>query len=71
MSTYHKLKDMKIGPFGVQKRIQDNGYVIDIPAYMRISSTFNLADLDEYFSLDELYLSTSNSRMSFISSGGD
>ena len=62
---------MKIGPFGVQKRIHDNAYVIDLPAHMRISSNFNLAELDEYFLLDELYLSTSNSRMSFISSGGD
>ena len=49
IGTYNKLKDKKIGPFRVLKKIGDKAYKIDLLANMNISNTFNIANIFEYF----------------------
>jgi hypothetical protein len=56
-----KLRNKKYGPCKILKKINDNAYVVDLLEDLAISSTFNVADIFEYFPQTE---SEFNSRMS-------
>nr|GEW03807.1 hypothetical protein [Tanacetum cinerariifolium] len=45
---FGKLKPRGDGPFRVLKKINDNAYKIELPAYFNVSVTFNVADLLPY-----------------------
>jgi hypothetical protein len=59
--AFGKLINKKYGPCKILKKINYNAYVVDPPEDFAISSTFNVADIFEYFPLEDLKL---NSRMS-------
>ena len=65
-STSRKLRNKKYDSCKVLKKINDNAYVIDLPMKIAISSTFNVVDVFEYFSSEELEL---NSRTSSFEEG--
>jgi hypothetical protein len=58
-----KLRQRKYGPFSILRRINDNAYMIDLLAEIRISNSFNVADLTLYNPEEALY--EDNSRSSF------
>jgi hypothetical protein len=48
-----KLMPRAAGPFKVLTKINDNAYVLDLPAELGVSTSFNVADLKPYVGEDE------------------
>ena len=62
---HSKLQQRKYGPYQIVKKINNNAYVVDLPTWIGISKTFNVADFT-LFQLDmNLRYPKSNSRTSF------
>src|SRR5687767_9966008 len=48
-----KLMPRASGPFKVLTKINDNAYILDLPAEFGVSTSFNVADLKPYVGEDE------------------
>jgi hypothetical protein len=48
-----KLMPRSAGPFKVLTKINDNAYILDLPAEFGVSTNFNVADLKPYMAEDE------------------
>jgi hypothetical protein len=48
-----KLMPHAAGPFKVLTKINDNAYILDLPAEFGVSTSFNVADLKLYVGEDE------------------
>jgi hypothetical protein len=49
------------GPFKVLTKINDNAYILDLPAEFGVSTSFNVVDLKPYLGEDEELSSTTTS----------
>ena len=56
--TYHKLQNKKFGPCKILKKININAYVLELPPQLKISPTFNIADISHYHPLMNSTLQT-------------
>jgi hypothetical protein len=62
-----KLMPRAAGPFKVLTKINDNAYILDLPAEFGVSTSFNVADLKPYARADEEL----PSRMTSVQEGED
>ena len=70
VGEYSKLQAKKFGPFQILKKINDNAYVIDLPADWKISSTFNVSDIHAYYPPDDVDVQETHSRTSAFQEEG-
>jgi hypothetical protein len=49
----YKLMPRAAGPFKILTKINDNAYILDLPAEFGVSTSFNVADLKPYAGEDE------------------
>lgn len=54
-STYSKLNPRKYDQHKILQTINDNAYAIDLPEDIRISKTFNVADLHAFYEQGPFY----------------
>jgi hypothetical protein len=50
---HSKLMPRAAGPFKMLTKINDNAYILDLPAEFGVSTSFNVADLKTYVGEDE------------------
>ena len=62
---HSKLQQRKYEPYQIVKKINNNAYVVDLPTWMGISKTFNVADLTLFQPDLNLGYPESNSGTSF------
>ena len=63
---HSKLQQRKYRPYQIVKKINNNAYVVDLPTWIGISKTFNVADLTLFQPYMNLGYPKRNSRMSFL-----
>lgn len=66
IGTCNDFQPRKYGPYKVLHKINDNAYVIDLPTSMKISKTFNISDIDEFWAYDQAFYPTIHSGSSFL-----
>ncbi|PKU67185.1 hypothetical protein MA16_Dca013609 [Dendrobium catenatum] len=69
--TYSKLMRRKIGPIPITAKINDNAYIVDLPADYNMSSTFNVSDIWAYSPPDDAVVINSSSESSSTEAGED
>lgn len=70
IGEYNKLKQKKVGPCEVLKKINDNAYQIKLPSHLRTSDVFNVKYLMPYVG-DQSKDEQLNSRASSFQPGED
>ena len=69
--SYNKLKPKKYDSFKIAKKINDNTYIMDLPSYITMSKTFNVANLYSYHPTEQLYPDDNSRENSFEEGGTD
>lgn len=60
VGTYNKLKEKKIGPCRILKKINDNAYKVELPIHIHTHPTFSVQDLTPYHGKNDLNSGTSS-----------
>ena len=66
ISTYHKLKNKRIGPCKIVKKINSDSYIVDLLADLHVSQSFNVSELTDYKLMDEFQLTMTLKTSSFL-----